>query len=67
MTNRLFNFTGYALTPPALFINFTAWLENLNMNGLFTFVISTCVVIFWYFKIKEQRFKAKQAEKELAG
>jgi len=64
MNNRLLNFAGYSLTPPAFFINLSEWLGGLTMNQVFTFIISIFVVVFWYFKIKEQRFKAKQAEKQ---
>lgn len=64
MNNKLFNFAGYTLTPPAFMLNLMEWLDNLNGNQVFTFIISIFVCVFWYFKIKEQRFKAKQAEKE---
>lgn len=64
MNNKLFNFTGYLLTPPAFVLNLMEWLENLNSNQVFTFIISAFVVVFWYFKIKEQKFKAKQAQKQ---
>ena len=64
MKNRLFNFTGYILTPPAFLLNLWEWLTNLNSNQVFTFIISSFVIVFWYYKIKEQKFKARQAEKE---
>lgn len=67
MNNKLFNFSGYALTPPALYINVSEWLGQLTMNQAFTFVISSAVVVFWYFKIKEQKFRAKQAERQYEG
>ena len=64
INNKLFNITGFALTPPAFLLNLMEWLENMNLNQSFTFLISVFVVVFWYFKIKEQKFKALQAEKE---
>jgi hypothetical protein len=56
------NIIGYALTPPAFFINLAEWLDALSINQTFTIIISIFVVIFWAFKARKE-YLACQVEK----
>lgn len=60
-SKKMIDGMGYSLTPPVFMINLLEWVEGLSMNQVFTFIISTCVVVFWLYKIKEARYKARKA------
>lgn len=62
---QTFNILGYALTPPALFINIGEWFQQLTINQSFTIVISSFVVVFWAFKARKEFLQSQIEKKKL--
>ena len=62
---QTFNFLGYALTPPTLWINISEWFGSLTVNQGFTIVISTFVVIFWAFKTRKAWIESQISKRTL--
>lgn len=62
---QIFNFLGYALTPPALVINIGEWFQQLTINQGFTILISMFVVLFWVFKVRKIFIESQIAKRQL--
>lgn len=62
---RLFNASGYILTPPAFMINLWEWLNGLSINQVFTIVISCFVVVFWAFKARKEYISGQIEKRKL--